>query len=141
MTLEAALRSFLIADSDILALCTNRVYVGEAIQGATMPYAIITKIGDAIVDNDVSRSYEEYLQVTCRAEEDINNGKHSYADSSKLADTIKEALRSQSVRNTQWTDSDDSFHITDCQFRGSRMLKDDLGFYCPVDFVIKYTRA
>lgn len=141
MTLEAALRSVLNADNDIFTACWNRIYAGEAPSGAEMPYIVITRVGDGIIDDDVSRSYDEYLQVTCRAEEDTWNNKHSYGDSSNLADKVKECLRSQAIRNSQWTDSDDTFHIIDCKYRGSRMLKDDLGFYCPVDFVIKYTRA
>lgn len=141
MTLEAAARSKLIADDGVFALCFNNIYAGEAPINAPLPHIVITKIGDAIIDDDMSRTYEEYLQFTCRAEEDAWNNKHSYEGSSNLADKVKEALRSQAMRNTLWTDSDDSFHVTDCQFRGSRMLKDDVGFYSPVDFVIKYTRA
>lgn len=139
MTLEAALRSFLISNNDVFNITANHIFVGEAPINSNYPQIVILKVGDIELDEDVSKAYEELLQVTCRAEQDEYNDKHGYRDASNLADIVRYALRSQVVRNTQWTDSDDVFHIINVEYRGNRILRDGDIYDSPIDFAIKYT--
>ena len=86
MAIEAALRSILVADSDVFALTGVRIYPWMRQQGTTFP-AIVYELDDTEPQNGLGG-----FQDLTRASITINSIAESYSEAKDLATKVNTAL-------------------------------------------------
>ena len=112
MALEIALRSVLIADSDVTALVGTRIYPWHRQQGSDFPAITYQLVGTQPVN-----SVGGYINLT-RATMSYESIDTSYADAKTLAEKVRQALM-------DYSGTSEGVVISSCQHEGDNAIIED----------------